>query len=193
MPRHGNQYTLFDTPRALPNGFIYRPHFITPEEEWRLIAHIENLPLEHSTFREFTAKRRAVGFGWGYDFRHDRLVPGPPLPSFLKSLQNKIGKWLDISPRQVVEALVTEYPPNTQIGWHRDREKFEKIIGISLSGWCHMRLRPLSRIKDPKAVIKMELEPRSAYVMQGESRWRWQHSIAPTKTLRYSITFRTIK
>ena len=32
---------------------------------------------------------------------------------------------------------------------------------------------------------------RSAYVLKGEARWDWQHAIAPTRELRYSITFRT--
>jgi hypothetical protein len=29
------------------------------------------------------------------------------------------------------------------------------------------------------------------YVLRDEIRWRWQHSVAPTRELRYSITFRT--
>jgi len=37
------------------------------------------------------------------------------------------------------------------------------------------------------------LEPRSAYILRGAARWRWQHAISPTKALRYSITFRTMK
>lgn len=32
---------------------------------------------------------------------------------------------------------------------------------------------------------------RSAYILRGVVRWSWQHSIAPTPALRYSITFRT--
>jgi hypothetical protein len=27
--------------------------------------------------------------------------------------------------------------------------------------------------------------------MQGPARWGWQHSVAPTPALRYSVTFRT--
>jgi alkylated DNA repair dioxygenase AlkB len=46
--------------------------------------------------------------------------------------------------------------------------------------------------KDPKKVVSIELEPRSAYIMQKDIRWKWQHSVAATKTLRYSITFRTL-
>jgi alkylated DNA repair dioxygenase AlkB len=39
----------------------------------------------------------------------------------------------------------------------------------------------------------LELAPRSAYRMQGAARWQWQHSISATRTLRYSITFRTLR
>jgi hypothetical protein len=37
------------------------------------------------------------------------------------------------------------------------------------------------------------LPPRSAYALAGEARTGWQHSVPPTKALRYSITFRTLK
>jgi alkylated DNA repair dioxygenase AlkB len=30
-------------------------------------------------------------------------------------------------------------------------------------------------------------------VLAGEARWKWQHSIPPTKEERYSITFRTLR
>jgi hypothetical protein len=39
--------------------------------------------------------------------------------------------------------------------------------------------------------VSVELAPRSAYVLRGEARWRWQHSIAPTPGPRWSVTFRT--
>jgi alkylated DNA repair dioxygenase AlkB len=55
-----------------------------------------------------------------------------------------------------------------------------------------MRLRPYPPKKgERKDVLSLELEPRSAYFMRDEARWGWQHSIAPTAELRYSITFRT--
>ena len=43
------------------------------------------------------------------------------------------------------------------------------------------------------AVVALELEPRSAYVMQATIRWGWQHSIPPGKTERYSVTYRTLR
>jgi alkylated DNA repair dioxygenase AlkB len=36
------------------------------------------------------------------------------------------------------------------------------------------------------------LAPRSAYLLTGEARHAWRHSIPATKELRYSVTFRTL-
>ncbi|HVV15026.1 MAG TPA: alpha-ketoglutarate-dependent dioxygenase AlkB [Candidatus Paceibacterota bacterium] len=198
IARTADQGKLFDLPLSLPNGLVYRPDFLTPEEEELLLAYVENLPMVHPTFEEHEAKRRLAAFGWSYDFEREKLIEGPPLPKFLHPAQRKIAKWLGISPARVVEALVQEYTPGSAIGWHRDNEKFESIIGISLAGWCRMRFRPLglkqsrSRPLAAKDVVALELEPRSCYIMQKDVRWKWQHSVAPVKTLRYSITFRTL-
>lgn len=192
------QSTLFETGSlSLPNGFVYRPDFLTEAEEGELLGYFLDLPFEHSRLGEYVAKRRLVGFGWGFDFRAKKLVEGPPLPPFLQPLQRKIGKWLDIPAWRVAEALITEYPPGAAIGWHRDNEKFESIVGISLSGRCRMRLRPRSwrlrgRMRDRSDVVVLPLAPRSAYIMQGESRWEFQHSVSPVTELRYSITLRTL-
>jgi alkylated DNA repair dioxygenase AlkB len=64
---------------------------------------------------------------------------------------------------------------------------------VSLGGTAKMKLRPYKpgerNLKQD--VIDLTLEPRSAYLIRGTARWGWQHSIAATKELRYSITFRT--
>ena len=39
----------------------------------------------------------------------------------------------------------------------------------------------------------MPLQPRSVYLLRDAARWDWQHSIAATNALRYSITFRTAR
>ena len=197
MNRSGGQYKLFDQSLGLPNGLLYRPDFITEEEEEMLIAFIQAIPLTRARVGEYTGKRRVKGFGWGWDYKNERFIPGPPLPKFLGRFARKIAKWLHIPKDRVVEALVNEYTPGTALGWHRDNEKFEHVVGISLSGWCHIQFRPLKNAqgrakRDPAQNLSLELEPRSAYVMQNDVRWRYQHRVASTKTLRYSITFRTL-
>ena len=64
------------------------------------------------------------------------------------------------------------------------------VHGISLAGSCRMRFRRHPPAKGAK-VFSLDLAPRSVYVLRDEIRWRWQHSVARTKELRYSITFRT--
>jgi alkylated DNA repair dioxygenase AlkB len=57
-----------------------------------------------------------------------------------------------------------------------------------------MRFRPYPPVQPKRAdVVRLTLEPRSIYLLQGVARWRWQHSVAPTKSLRWSITFRTAR
>lgn len=220
MPRSGNQAKLFDTGLCLPTGLVYKPDFITPEEEAEILSYIQDLPLEEAQYKEYTAKRRHFSLGWGYDFEEKKFIPGPPLPPFLRQVQIRIGKWLDIPPKRIVEALINEYSPGSALGWHRDNEGFEHVIGLSLSGWARMRFRPIhsvrkltldtrsdlrdianfngefsngvKRRRDSKNVVALELEPRSAYIMQKDIRWNWQHSVAKTKAMRYSITFRTL-
>jgi alkylated DNA repair dioxygenase AlkB len=36
------------------------------------------------------------------------------------------------------------------------------------------------------------LEPRSIYILEGEVRTAWEHSVPPVDTQRYSLTFRTV-
>jgi alkylated DNA repair dioxygenase AlkB len=54
-----------------------------------------------------------------------------------------------------------------------------------------MRFRRYPPRRGERAFV-LELAPRSMYVLAGEARWKWQHGIAPTPGLRYSITFRTL-
>jgi alkylated DNA repair dioxygenase AlkB len=71
---------------------------------------------------------------------------------------------------------------------------FGIVAGVSLGAACRMRLRAFPHVKHAKTrALVLELAPRSAYVMRDDARWRWQHAISPTKALRYSVTFRTLR
>lgn len=169
----------------------YQPEFISPEEEASLLSEIWKLPLEEAKYKAFTARRRIAIFGFAYDFDTNRLDPAPELPQFLFPLREKVGRWVGLEPGEFVHALVNEYRPGTPLGWHRDAPQFGVVVGVSLAAPCRMRFRsypPRPKMK----VFTLELEPRSAYLLRDEMRWRWQHSVSPTKALRYSITFRTL-
>jgi alkylated DNA repair dioxygenase AlkB len=177
----------------LPAGFSYRPNFLSEEEERQLLSQLRQLPFESALYRGFTAKRRIVAFGVLYSFETNELSPGPPVPEFLCSLRSRLGELaMDRAPEAFVEALATEYSPGATIGWHRDAPQFGgTVIGVSLAASCRMRLR--LEAEDEYLITSLELAPRSAYVMQGEARWRWQHSIPAVAAERYSITFRTLR
>jgi alkylated DNA repair dioxygenase AlkB len=161
-------------------GFQYQAELIAPAEENSLLDAIGKLALTQAPYRQFTAKRRIAMF--------------EPVPDFLAPLRDKVAAWAGIAPHKIVHALVTEYRSGTQLGWHRDSPEYGELAGVSLGGHCRMRLRPYPPKKgDRKSVLSMDLPPRSVYSMREDARWGWQHSIAPTTTLRYSVTFRTLR
>lgn len=184
------QTELFLPP--LPPGLIYREEFITAAEEQALLSMLRELPLKEARYRQYTARRRTVHFGFSYDFTHLRSQPAPPLPEFLAPLRARAAEWLGVSPAEFVQALIAEYQPGTPLGWHRDVPDFEQIVGISLAGTARLRFRPYPWSPEKKSqVFALELAPRSAYILRDQARWGWQHHVPPTKELRYSITFRT--
>jgi alkylated DNA repair dioxygenase AlkB len=176
--RTPDQYPLFDAPASFPNGFVYRPEFITAREEEEILAHIKDLTLRNAPFHEYIAKRRIKGW-W------------KSVPPWLLPITERLAKWQGMPADAFTNALISEYSAGTGVGWHRDGEPYEKIFGLSLEGWAEFQLRP-NRNASTKNPVSLTVEPRSVYIMQDESRWRFQHRVVPTKTMRYSITFRTI-
>jgi alkylated DNA repair dioxygenase AlkB len=188
------QGELFALELALPEGFEYRPGFITAEEEADLLAELGQLPLREAKYKEFTAKRRIVSYGGTYDFSNNELLPAGPMPPFLRELRERLAAWAAVPAQEFTHALIAEYQSGTQLGWHRDVPQFELVCGVSLAGAARMKLRRYPYRKGSRAqTLAITLEPRSAYIMRGEARWGWQHSIPPTKNRRYSITFRSLR
>jgi alkylated DNA repair dioxygenase AlkB len=184
------QAEIFPTP--LPAGLSYREEFITVAEEQQLIAQIQQLPLREAQYRQYTARRRTMNYGFSYDFAHLQSRPAPPIPEFLASLRTRAAAWAGVAPVDFVQSLIAEYQPGTPLGWHRDVPDFEVVVGISLAGTARLRFRPYPWSPEKKdRVFALEVAPRSAYILRDEARWRWQHHVPPTKVLRYSITLRT--
>lgn len=171
---------------------VYQQGFLDPEEERTLIALIQGWPLEAMRYKAYTARRRVLSFGGKYDYDANRLQESAPIPPELEPLRAKLASWLGIESSAFTQVLVAEYSEGTPLGWHRDVPDFEDIVGVSLLNPAVMRLRPWPPEGLKRSdVLKLEIEPRSIYLMRGPSRWAWQHSVSPSKSLRYSITFRT--
>jgi alkylated DNA repair dioxygenase AlkB len=174
----------------MPEGFAYADEFISTAEEQQLLAVIGSLPFKNFAFQQYTAKRRVVEYGYAYDFSSRVAEAAPAIPEFLHSLQTRVAAAAGIPAAELVEAIVTEYPPGAPIGWHRDVKEFETVFGISLLSACRLRLKPYP---GKGKIVSLILEPRSLYVFSGASRWEYQHSIPAVRSLRYSITFRTLR
>lgn len=189
------QADLFANPAPLPplpDGMRYERDFLSPAEERSLIDIVAAMPVKEMNYRGYTARRRVLSFGGSYDFQAHQLNAAPPLPESLAPLRRKVAHWLGVAPEALTQVLVAEYREGTPLGWHRDVPDFEDIVGVSLLNEAVMRFRPYPPREPKKAeVIKLTVEPRSIYLLRGPARWGWQHSVAPTPTLRYSITFRT--
>ena len=177
---------------VLPEGMVYQPEFLTRGEEQTLVTLIESMPLAETRYKNYTARRRVASFGGKYDFSANRLEAAAPLPAELAPLRRKVAAWLGVEPAAFTQVLVAEYREGTPLGWHRDVPDFEDVVGISLLNEAVLRFRPYPPREPKKAgVIKLTVAPRSIYLLRGPARWSWQHSVAPARSLRYSITFRT--
>ena len=180
-------------PRAtgLPPGFCYQPELITPAEEGVLLAAIGELPMREFEFHGYTGKRRVVSYGWRYDFEDGGLHVAEAIPSFLLPLRAAAARFAGIDASALSQALVSEYAASAGIGWHRDKAVFGQTIGVSLRASCTFRLRSEQSGRWRRASVVAA--PRSVYLLSGEARALWQHSIPPVAELRYSVTFRTLR
>ena len=176
----------------LPDGLIYQPALLTQTEERRLLDVFAELDFDEIRMHGVVAKRTAKHYGFGYDYeRRQALAEAEEIPAWLEPVRAKAAALAAVAPEALVEALVQRYPEGAQIGWHRDAPMFGTVVGISLLATTRMRFRRGS--PGSWETAELELEPRSGYVLAGEARTKWQHHVPPTKSERYSITFRTLR
>jgi alkylated DNA repair dioxygenase AlkB len=184
------QLTLFSTDGGGPQGLRYRPDFISADEENELIDRIRELPLMPFQFGVYEGKRRVASFGWRYDYSHQRLERAEELPEWLSPFITRIEAFAQLGASAVGQVLCTEYEKGVGIGWHRDKPHFDTVFGLSLASACRFRFRRKSGSRWER--FTLQAQPRSLYMMTGEARHIWEHSIPPVEAARYSITFRTM-
>lgn len=184
-------------PPDTPAGFHYREDFIDAAEEAALLDDIRRIEFANFEMRGVVAKRRVAFFGASYD---QGDAPSPPIPGFLRPLVIRAAGWAGIESDVFAMALINEYRAGAPIGWHRDAPQYDIVAGLSLLSSCRMRFRPYvspgataTAGSRRTATHEIVLPPRSAYLMTGESRSGYEHSIPPVAELRYSITFRTLR
>jgi len=174
-----------------PEGFRYQPDIIPHDEEQGLIEQIQPLPFKEFEFHGYTGKRRVVYFGWRYDFSESKLRQTEEIPAFLLPLRERAAAFAGLDANDLPQVLVTEYGSGAAIGWHRDKGVFDEVVGISLLSACNFRFRRKTGTSWERYTLTVE--PRSIYLLRGESRTSWEHSIPGVDALRYSITFRSLR
>ena len=174
-----------------PTGLVYQADFLAEAQEQALIAEIEAYPFHEVRMRGQVARRTVIHFGWDYDYEGWRVHPTTPPSPMLAALRDRCADAAGVDARLLEQFLVARYPPGATIGWHRDAPMFgSPVVGISLLSSCTMRFR--RKAGEGFDVFNQPLDPRSLYILGGPARTQWQHSIPPTKMLRYSITMRTL-
>jgi alkylated DNA repair dioxygenase AlkB len=179
---------LFDTP--LIAGLRYREDVINERDEQALLERLGGLELAPFRFHGWLGNRKTQSFGWRYDFDDASFTPAEPIPDWLQPLRERAADFAGVKPQDFVHLLLARYDPGAGIGWHRDRDVFEKVVGLSLNTPATLRFR--QRTATGFKRTNVEVAPRSAYLLSGEARHDWEHSIAPGQDLRFSITFRTL-
>ena len=175
-----------------PQGLVYREGLLSQDEEHALLEEVERLDFEEIRMHGVVAKRTAKHYGLDYDYeRRSTVAEAQPVPLWLEPARTRAAALAGVEPKELVEALVQQYPQGAQIGWHRDAPAFDVVVGVSLA--AHARLRFRRGPAGARETWELELAPRSGYVLAGEARWKWEHHVPPAKELRYSITFRTLR
>jgi DNA oxidative demethylase len=175
-----------------PEDLVYVEDFITPDEEGQLLGLLDAMEFRAVTMRGQTARRTVRHFGLDYDYEARDLVAADPLPEEMLWLRDRCAALMERAPEDLVQILVSRYPPGAGIGWHRDAPMFgSRIAGVSLGAATRMRFQ--RTVRGERETAALELAPRSAYLLAGKARWSWQHSIPATKELRHSVTFRTLR
>jgi alkylated DNA repair dioxygenase AlkB len=176
--------------RQVPEGFRYEGNIIGEAEEAELVASLATLELNPFEFHGHFGNRRVASFGLRYDYSLRSVETADRFPSFLADLRHKVAKFAGRAIDEFQQSGVNEYPPGAGIGWHKDKSEFGVIVGVSLLAPATMRFRR----KEGNRWLRMSqrVEPRSIYILEGEARTMWEHSIPPSGALRYSLTFRTL-
>jgi alkylated DNA repair dioxygenase AlkB len=173
-----------------PRGFRYREEIVTEEEEAALVVSLGELNLKPFKFHGHLGNRRVVSFGLKYDYGRRAVEPASAMPAFLDDLLMRVADFAGHEPDVFHQVGVNEYRPRAGIGWHKDKPQFGIVVGVSLLAPATMRFRRADGSRWRR--ISHTVKPRSIYILSGEARTEWEHSIPPLTELRYSVTFRTL-
>lgn len=171
-----------------PPGLKLAYEIMTLEEEAQLIGRIQASGLADYAY-DAANPRSSMSYGWKYDFRDDSFVACAPTPEGFGAICETAARFAGVEPGDLAECLLNRYDPGAIIQWHFDKPVWEHVVGISLGAAATMEFRKATADGCQHAAV--ELRPRSIYLLSGEARHAYQHSLLPVDGTRWSITFRS--
>lgn len=201
------------------SGLTLHRDFVSLAEEQEIL-HFLNDPSRCSWRTDLS--RRTMHFGGTYCLMpaktknnaqtpKPQVLQAPPMPVELGWLiQRMVDAHVFPSDKRPQYCIINEYTGAQGISAHTENFQFrEPVVGLSLLSACSIRFIELTRpfdgsVRSGKAgkadktgtKIDVELPGKSLLVMNGESRWKWQHEILRSKRgrrdgwKRVSLTFR---
>jgi alkylated DNA repair dioxygenase AlkB len=177
-----------------PRGLVYVPDFIAPEIATRLEAELTADKRWAPVSADSVNARCVIQYGYRYDYSgRGQLAAGDPIPEAYARLVTSLA-----TTRPFDQLIINRYLPGQGIGPHIDHATlFGPVVAcITLGSGCEIIFTR------GESVVRRYIAPCSLYMMTADSRYLWQHRIAPVKSdiiagqriprgIRYSLTFRT--
>lgn len=164
--------------------------FLNAREEERYVRYFGRLHFGESMTRGKRLRRQILSYGAAFRPNFQSLQNAAPLTKILRELRDQALRACNRT-GEFRQALLQRFPPGSSISYHRDSDVFgAPIIGISFAGQALLRFRDST---GQRAGLAIAVPPRSLYILDGQCRETWLHSIAPVEKLRYSVTFRTLR
>lgn len=171
--------------------YIFIENFITQQEELELVMNIDKQPWNAITASSNSRKVQQYGYTYGYTDLN--LSKAPKIPDWIKPVQTKLETLLNYKFDQVI---INEYHPGQGISPHIDHSQLfdDCIVSLSLLSEVDMNFT-LGTLRETQ-----RLHRRSIIILNGDSRYKWKHSI-PARQMdgdvkrqrRISLTFRKVR
>lgn len=173
-------------------GLWYIPQYLSIDElsiiKEKLASSIHFQPITTSPF-----SRRVAHYGYYYSYDRSGLHEAPPIPTDLIDLvmSDRINQIVGFTliEKPFEQLIINEYKPGQQIAHHIDHKtQFGPIIACITIG----QSVPI-KFKLGDIVKTITPEKGSIYLMTGDARYKWSHSLKNTLSKnRYSLTYRTV-
>ena len=178
-----------------PKGLHYIPNYLTDHEK----EYILNFLKSKKTWKPVgTSKssRKTLQFGYTYNYDQPSVTKTVSVPSFLLNIINadRINSMIgnELVSNSFDNLIINEYK-SQGIAPHIDHVKLFGPIIVCISIGDE---RPVVFTNSKTGeVFQQMLEDKSLYIMSGESRYIWKHSLDSKKGYqlpRYSLTFRNV-